>query len=433
MPINSINSSYSAFTHESFNETSRFLNDPPAKISKMQWLKNNSKEIKNRIITISNLPILQIAALFKKIHGSQIPLKLKYVEFVLGMIQGVGYQLTKITKISGQLFKMIQNTIQATLGFVLKSKVIRNCLNAIKLFTIAAVPFALYDITSNFFTFIKGSVGEKFDALMQMIADCGIIGECIATFAVGLQKFGAVSAQAVQWTTPLFAVSLVLSIATVFLHIKGGLESAWILRQLCKKVENVPRENKTRESYRPLYEYLRAKNSKFFQRHFRVDPVQLQQKLKDAWENAKKIERSCEATPAEKERAFKQITDVVKNLKMQKISRIAIHWLLVVSCAFAIVAGSLILVPPTGPAAYGLMIASVGIAVSAGLLGLYCNRRFKTKMGIVSHKGPIRRLCERSFQWLKRSSRACVSKLFFIPRRKQSSMPQRKFSFLSTN
>lgn len=431
MPINSINNSYAFSAHGDFGGISRVLSDPPAKISKKQWLKDHSKEIKTRIITLTKIPFRQIAEGIKKIHGSQIPLKLKYIEFVLGMIHRVGHQLTSITKISGQLFKLIQNTMQVALEFILKSKFIQNCLNLIKLFTISAVPFALYDIASNFVTLIKGTLGEKFDALMLMIADCGIIGECVATFAIGLQKFGALSVHAVQWTTPVFAASLVLSISTVIFYAKESLESAWVLRQLCKKVHKPPFEAKTIENYHPLYEYLRAKNPKFMQKHFKVDPNQLQNKLREAWKNAKHTERSFEATQADKDKALNGFTKVVKNLKMQKIARTALPALLIVSCVFGIAAGFVILFTPAAPVAYGLMIGSVGIAVGSVILGAYCNGRFKAQLGIVSKKGSIRLFCERKIQWLKRNSQECLLKLFPISRRKRRPMPQRKYSSLS--
>lgn len=393
-----IDSLFATLPHlESQNETSSNCDKPRA-------------NLKKKIIAFSKIPFLKIAVFFQQVHNTQIPLKLQYLEYIVTMASGVFSSFTKLSGMTNGLLNLVKNVSQAVLGFLLKSKFVYQVLNAIKLLPIIAIPFAIYDILVNFIQSIKRPISEKIDALLQIVADVGIIGECIATFAHGLERVGAVSLHAIRWTTPLFAVSLALSVATAIAYAKGLVESAWTLRQLSKKVQSTS-DKKQIEDFRPLFEYLENKNNRFLRKQFRIDPAQLRDKLATAWKNAQEVLKKSESTELEKQKSVQKLSKIVKSMKQQTISQIAIRSLLISSCLFGIVGGFVLLFTPAAPVAYGLMVGGVTLSLVSVGIGIYCNKRFRKNLKI-QQKSAVKEFVERRVTCIKGTWKICTTKLF---------------------
>ncbi|WP_213156699.1 hypothetical protein [Parachlamydia sp. AcF125] len=288
--------------------------------------------------------------------------------------------VAKLDGVTSALGNIIKNVSQAISHFILESKFVYHTLSVLKLLPIMGIPLAIYDIALHLIKCIKGTMDEKIEAFLLMAADFGIIGECTATFAHGLQRVGAITKHAISWTTPIFAVSLVFSVATLISYMKGWGESIWMLRQLSKKVQGA--EEKTIEDFRPLFEYLQKKNNRFLKKQFRLDPIHLRGKLHTAWENAQQVFQVAEATKLEKELALLKLSKIVKSIKQQTIARVAIQSLMISSCLFGVVSGFLFLFTPAAPVAYGLMASGMALSLTSVAVGAYSNFRFRKNLEI---------------------------------------------------
>lgn len=398
---------------------------PSPKQPIFERIKKHSPTIKQRIIKFSKIPFRKIAEFFHSFHDSQIPLKLQYVEFLHGLVVKICNVSQGLKSLSKPLVQAILKVSHVVLKFILESKFVNHLLNTIKLFSVAAIPFALYDIGANIIELFKGSLGEKLEAFLQIISDIGIIGECVGTFALALERFGAYSAQAVSWVTPLFVVCLFLSLANIALYLKNMVESTWLLYQIDRKVKHKNELFKTVEDYQPLFDYLRNRNDRFYSKHFKVGGSQLGPRLDQIWNEALAIDANPQSTVQDREKAVLQLKNAVKTLKVQKIMRLAVTSILIGSSALGFAGGLMFcLTPGLNGFAYFLLIGGVGVGITAFAVGTIGTRRFRKNLGIPKTKGTVRRFIERQVSHLnKKRKHVCNHIWMKFRKRRRADLP----------
>jgi len=94
----------------------------------------------------------------------------------------------------------------------------------LKMTSLGAVPFIIYDLGVSVFTVTQLTFNEKIDVVLSVVSSLGVLGDVIADMAEGLLAIGKVSAQSVVWATPLNIAAVVIASVGMILTTKKVME-----------------------------------------------------------------------------------------------------------------------------------------------------------------------------------------------------------------
>lgn len=232
----------------------------------------------------------------------------------------------------------------------------------------------------------EGKGMEKADALLNISAEIGDIGDAVSTFACGLGSTGLVAARSIVWATPLLAASVPFEAIGVLVSVKQWVQTYFFGNNFNKMMgsEKAPEEYTLADYRKGLAAMEKGREEKryYFRQHFNTNEDKLVDRLIDIdLEVAGKLNSQ---NPEEIKAGQEMLHKTAKTLK-GRVS--TVNW----SRLWGAVAGTvqiigisiLIASPAFIPIPVGFTFLTVGAVLSIAkfVFDRYMNARFEKAIG----------------------------------------------------
>lgn len=117
-----------------------------------------------------------------------------------------------IRKVSDAAYQIFSTSYEVLSNGLLQAT---NLLKITKMFEVALLPFIIANLAKDIGQLMHGDRSARVDSGISIADEVGTLGGSLTTFAIGLATFGTVSSRVLEWATPLYLVSSILSVATV--------------------------------------------------------------------------------------------------------------------------------------------------------------------------------------------------------------------------
>lgn len=260
----------------------------------------------------------------------------------------------------------------------------RNLLHVTKMFEIALLPFIAVNLAKHINQLVHGNRDVRIDSSLSIADEVGTLGGSLTTFTMGLAAIGTVSARVLQWASPLYLVSSVLSASTAMRNFRQYSKLKSLKQEIQDMTHLQNAEHKTTlDDFRAvldLFNKKEAANREFTQNAFHRSSTQLATALHKIEKEAS--EKLASSDPKEQVAGSQLLNGTLKSL-VGKVDRVG-----KTSCLAGIVSiisliGAVVLfASPCAPAAYAIIGLGAVINLSNLIYHKVSEYKFTHELGM---------------------------------------------------
>jgi hypothetical protein len=254
-------------------------------------------------------------------------------------------------------------TTATTIGSAWYDPIIQ-VVKCIKVFAVAAVPLAFYNIYYEANRAIHSL--DRIDFVLKMVNQIGWLTDIIASFMTGLKATGAIAINVSTGVSALYGVGAFFSLATMAINIK----------QICQNQSLASELNKIEfeQGGEGVLKHLTSKDDHFLKKHFNMPGAKLRQKIEEI---RNKVLLQPENKEAILSRTMKGLWGRIK----------ANNWsnaLVILAAVVTFIGMMVLLCTPLAPLAYGLLALGAGVNVIKFFYERYAAQQFKMSLEVDS-------------------------------------------------
>lgn len=212
----------------------------------------------------------------------------------------------------------------------------------------------------------KKDLNSSIDGALKITENVSDLTGIASTVVWGLKELGVnIAGEAAKAaTSALTGVGIILSVATIILNGKLGIQSALFQKTLEKKFDDA----EGKEGLKNVAKLINLQSPTSLQNHFGVsDGGLLKVRMKAIYEKSEK------ASPKES----KEITATVKKAMVKRLwTKQLSYGLKVLAAAISIIGCAILLFTPLAPLGFGLLALSTATVISSVALDLCMNKQF---------------------------------------------------------